>query len=520
MQLIEIHALQSIPVSNLNRDEGGSPKETWFGGTRRARVSSQSWKYAIRTEFNDWIKSTTADYAGMNVHQSRKHLDKIVKELCKQGKKKKILELNEDEIKDVLKEHLFSGKKGIFNFAGGNEADKTVYALSEKETAKIVKCILDLCEKDKKGQPIKEETEFLELLFEGENGKLKKDKENNLFPKAALIAAADEIKGRKAIGVNTALFGRMMANIPAASVDASVSVAHALGINVLQAEADFFTAVDDLSTSGEDPDQEQDVGAGHLTYADYNTSIYYRYALLDVEELDKNLRKVLAGKEQDDNGSSINSSTEKREETVAEIAAKFVELFLTTLPVGNKNKHAGYARPDFSLIISGREQPLNLVNAFLDPLAVQRVTARYRSQNKQDKKSREVYDKETMSSAAETLLRWKHQVDKAYGSNEKEEDFIITTLDDDVNRIINNASLSESSEAKSSSKENNDTAGTRKAQITDLREADKQRAPVPSLISLAQIKSKVIQKQMNVPPEKKNTADDQVTENEPDAGDN
>ena len=48
---IDFHALQSTGPANLNRDDSGSPKSTVFGGTRRARVSSQSWKRAIRREF-------------------------------------------------------------------------------------------------------------------------------------------------------------------------------------------------------------------------------------------------------------------------------------------------------------------------------------------------------------------------------------------------------------------------------------------------------------------------------------
>ena len=41
MKLIELHILQSFPVSCLNRDDVGSPKSAQFGGVRRARISSQ-----------------------------------------------------------------------------------------------------------------------------------------------------------------------------------------------------------------------------------------------------------------------------------------------------------------------------------------------------------------------------------------------------------------------------------------------------------------------------------------------
>src|SRR5258706_15185622 len=49
---IEIHTIQNFAPSNLNRDDTGSPKDCEFGGHRRARVSSQCWKRAVREYFS------------------------------------------------------------------------------------------------------------------------------------------------------------------------------------------------------------------------------------------------------------------------------------------------------------------------------------------------------------------------------------------------------------------------------------------------------------------------------------
>ena len=46
--IIELHILQNFAPSNLNRDDTNSPKECDFGGYRRARISSQCIKKAIR----------------------------------------------------------------------------------------------------------------------------------------------------------------------------------------------------------------------------------------------------------------------------------------------------------------------------------------------------------------------------------------------------------------------------------------------------------------------------------------
>ena len=48
---LDIHAIQTLPPSNVNRDDTGSPKTAMYGGVRRARVSSQSWKRAMRQYF-------------------------------------------------------------------------------------------------------------------------------------------------------------------------------------------------------------------------------------------------------------------------------------------------------------------------------------------------------------------------------------------------------------------------------------------------------------------------------------
>ena len=48
---LDIHAIQVLPPSNVNRDDTGSPKTARYGGVVRARVSSQSWKKAMRDYF-------------------------------------------------------------------------------------------------------------------------------------------------------------------------------------------------------------------------------------------------------------------------------------------------------------------------------------------------------------------------------------------------------------------------------------------------------------------------------------
>ena len=48
---VDFHVIQTVPPSCINRDDTGSPKTAIYGGSRRARVSSQAWKHAMREYF-------------------------------------------------------------------------------------------------------------------------------------------------------------------------------------------------------------------------------------------------------------------------------------------------------------------------------------------------------------------------------------------------------------------------------------------------------------------------------------
>src|SRR5690606_40736279 len=61
---IEFHLIQNFAPSNLNRDDTGSPKDAIFGGQRRARVSSQCFKRAIRLTTGE-LDLIPSDYRGV-----------------------------------------------------------------------------------------------------------------------------------------------------------------------------------------------------------------------------------------------------------------------------------------------------------------------------------------------------------------------------------------------------------------------------------------------------------------------
>ena len=64
MTLIAIHLIQNHAPSNLNHDDNGDPKDTLFGTSRRARISSQAikrsmrWNEEFRSAFEDSLLAT------------------------------------------------------------------------------------------------------------------------------------------------------------------------------------------------------------------------------------------------------------------------------------------------------------------------------------------------------------------------------------------------------------------------------------------------------------------------------
>ena len=74
---VDGHVLQTVPPSCINRDDTGSPKTAVYGGVTRARVSSQSWKHAVREYF---IKKFPSDQSG---DRTKKILDLVQEEIAK-----------------------------------------------------------------------------------------------------------------------------------------------------------------------------------------------------------------------------------------------------------------------------------------------------------------------------------------------------------------------------------------------------------------------------------------------------
>ncbi len=242
MRLLEVHILQTVAPSNLNRDDTGSPKDALFGGFRRARISSQAQKRAVRVAFRDWPLLSEEERAV----RTKRLVEELLRRLA--GVEE---ELARRVIENALNALGFGVKEG-----------RTEYLL-----------FLGNRELDALAQGIRENLEAL-------SGEVKGKKKAEVPPelKKALERVLD---GGKA--VDLALFGRMLADRPELGVDAAAQVAHALSTHKVDREFDFYTAVDDLNP-------KEDTGAGMMGDVEFYSATLYRYAVVDLDRLVENLQ--------------------------------------------------------------------------------------------------------------------------------------------------------------------------------------------------------------------------------------
>ncbi len=226
---VDLHVLQTVPPSCVNRDDTGSPKTAVYGGVTRARVSSQAWKRAMRLRFREML---TEDDVGQRT--------------------KMVVDLIADEIR------------------------REVPTYTEESAQKIGRKVLEAA-----GVKIKEDKEKLKTgaLFFISPAQIRAlahiaaGSETDKFDKAECQAA---LKAHPS--VDLALFGRMVADDPTLNTDAAAQVAHAISTHAVENEFDYFTAVDDCSP-------EDNAGAGHLGTVEFNSSTLYRYATVNVAAL-------------------------------------------------------------------------------------------------------------------------------------------------------------------------------------------------------------------------------------------
>ena len=322
---LQIHTLTGYSAALLNRDDIGRAKRLPFGGCDRIRVSSQCLKRHWREQAGEWSLAELG--SGKAVRSRRIFSDVIAQRLQKR-------KLPDDRIVGVLKPMRAAvlGESQRARDAGSGAPEtaddaepfaalhtEQVIVFGEPEIAFLTDLAAELARDDPK-----DARKAVESYFK------KRDSKNNL---KALVRGA---------GLDAALFGRMVTSDLMARYDAAVHVAHSFTVHAEEAEPDYFSALDDLTT------KEGELGSGHINTTELTSGLFYAYAVIDLRQLTKNLsndRDLAAG-----------------------ALRRLVHLIATVSPGAKLGATAPYACAELMLAEAGERQPRTLANAFMDPV--------------------------------------------------------------------------------------------------------------------------------------------------------
>ena len=303
---VDICAIQTVPPSNINRDDTGSPKTALYGGVRRARVSSQAWKRAMRESFPKYLPG---DELGVRTKLAAELLAERI------AADREDLSESASELAAALLKTL--GLKVEASRRAGDDEGKnsTAYLvfIAKHELAKLAEI-------------------GIQWVDEGKDlSKIDKDK-------GAKKQVKDAFSGAQAVDI--ALFGRMLADVPELNTDASSQVSHAISVDKVTQEFDYFTAIDDCAS-------DDNQGAAMIETADFNSSTLYRYATVNIDSLMAQLGDI---------------------DATSRAAAAFVESFVCSMPTGKQNTFANRTLPSYVVVSLREEQSINPVSAFEVPV--------------------------------------------------------------------------------------------------------------------------------------------------------
>ncbi|MFD6149938.1 type I-E CRISPR-associated protein Cas7/Cse4/CasC [Streptomyces sp. NPDC060243] len=311
-RFLDIHVIHSVPFANLNRDDTNSVKTVLYGNKVRTRVSSQSWKRAARVEFEKT--------SGNSALRTRRIGEAVARELAGRDWPQALAERAGAHIAASVGKFemdVDDEKKVIVN-------DVVTNAMIYVPCAAVVE-LADFAE------------EHRAELEAAKDIKKNGDTKASALPKAGVDAI---LRSRNDV-IN--LFGRMLAEIDRAGLDGAVQVAHAMTTHESDVDLDYFTAVDDLTSTWKDG-----TGSAHMGHAEFSAGTFYRYATIDLDELAGNL----AG-----SGSDLR-----------EVLTGFLNAFVLALPQAKKNSTAPHTLPHLVHFALRGDRPVSYAAAFEAPV--------------------------------------------------------------------------------------------------------------------------------------------------------
>ncbi|APU15569.1 type I-E CRISPR-associated protein Cas7/Cse4/CasC [Actinoalloteichus fjordicus] len=313
---LDVHAIQTLPYSNVNRDDLGAPKSVMFGGVERTRVSSQSWKRAVRLHVDRAVGEDTV--------RTRRVVRGVAERLTSSAWGWSRVDAEAAGLQVAL-----SAGSGISLKAEKNERGEQV------QTTSVLLLLPESGIDDLAALADQHRQEIL-----AEEARPKKGKDNKIKP---VLPSKDiaEILGRRSGTIN--LFGRMLAELPGANVDGAVQFAHAFTTHGTSVEYDFFSAVDDVEEKLNIP------GSGHINTGYFSAGTFYRYANVGLARLRANLGDDL--------------------EVTRTLVDAFLDGFVNAVPSGKQTATGAVTAPDLVYVAVRADRPVSLSSAFEAPLA-------------------------------------------------------------------------------------------------------------------------------------------------------
>jgi len=308
---IEVHLIQNFAPSNLNRDDTGQPKSATFGGFRRARISSQCSKRSTRQV---WRESGSA-----SVGQRTKLLKtELAPRLAANGRTDAQIGTALNMFLAQFYSKMDGDKTAVLLFVSNEEINAGVTAIENNWTAFSTGTTVD---------------------------------------NSVAMDIKEHIK-KAATSADIALFGRMLAEQPGRNTDGSCQVAHPISTHKVDMEMDFYTAVDDLNPA-------EETGAGMMGVVGFNSACFYRYALVDRDQLARNLARKTERK----NGTWSDELTTDDHAEADKVIKAFFEAMIYAIPTGKQNSFAAQNLPAFGLFVRRKGGvPISLANAFAKPV--------------------------------------------------------------------------------------------------------------------------------------------------------
>lgn len=311
--VVELHLLQNFSPSCLNRDDTNAPKDCEFGGVRRARISSQCLKRAIR-----W----SPEFAGLPQARVGVRTKRLTEALFAQLSLRNCADPPATDVAAAV-------LTALVGQLGAQGRTRALIHVGHDELARVADLIAG---------------HWDDLVAAAALEAPPPDSRRHKSPLQKLAAEVAGSFTPGSVAPDIALFGRMVAENAHLNVDAACQVAHALSTHRVVMELDFFTAADDLRL-------REQPGAEMMGTVEFSSACFYRYAVVSLEQLLRNLG--------DD----------------AELTALTVEGFLAAsvaaIPSGRQSTMAAHNPPSLVLaVVRAWGPPWSLANAFESPVRV------------------------------------------------------------------------------------------------------------------------------------------------------